>query len=38
MCLSESWTVIDHAIPTGELNLVSLTGVGVGAAGKYTVQ
>ncbi|XP_028281674.1 protein LYRIC-like [Parambassis ranga] len=30
--IDESWTVIDHAMPTGELNLVSLTGVGVGAA------
>lgn len=30
--MDESWTVIDRAMPTTERNLVSLTGLGVGAA------
>ncbi|XP_078109896.1 protein LYRIC [Sander vitreus] len=32
--IDESWTVIDRGMPTTELNLVSLTGLGVGTAAE----
>lgn len=35
--IDESWTVIDRGMPPTELNLVSLTGLGVGAAEPQTV-
>lgn len=35
--IDESWTVIDRAMPTTELNLVSLSGLGVGTADQQPV-
>lgn len=34
--VSESWTVVDRPPPSSDLNLVSLSGLGVGAARKFT--